>query len=178
MLKALVTRPKYPPYRETRIAISLSHCVFFLRVIADFWCYTPTSFHKSGLSQSKARGVSQKKLLPCAGCHLRLGASDCAPGLAFCFMGPWTFARICCPQLPTTGAKTARTAHVFTSQGGTRRQKGVTPIYSDFPVFVFFFCFFFSSICSDLRSLFSGMPRFSGRHEWRHLFYKGTKRMF
>ena len=29
-----------------------------------------------------------------------LGAPDCSPGLAFCFMGPWTFAWICCPQLP------------------------------------------------------------------------------
>ena len=36
----------------------------------------------------------------CPGFHLGLGASDCSPSLAFCFMGPWTFAWICCPQLP------------------------------------------------------------------------------
>ena len=35
-----------------------------------------------------------------AGFQLHLGASDCAPELAFCFMGPWTFAWICCAQLP------------------------------------------------------------------------------
>ena len=28
--------------------------------------------------------------------HLRLGASDCSPGLAFCFVGPRTYAWICC----------------------------------------------------------------------------------
>ena len=56
---------------------------------------------------------------------IRLGASDCSPGLAFCFMSPWTFAWICCPQLPygTTCAKTGRTAHVFAAQGGTRRKR-------------------------------------------------------
>ena len=61
---SLVTRPKYPPpYRETSVAIPLSHCVSC--GIADYRCYTPTSVHKSGLSQSKDRpnkGVWQKKL--------------------------------------------------------------------------------------------------------------------
>ena len=52
----------------------------------------------------------------CPGFHLHLGASDCSPGLAFCFMGLWTFA--------TTRAKTGRTAHVFIAQGGTHRIKG------------------------------------------------------
>ena len=59
----LVTRPKYPPYREAGVAIPLSHCVSY--GIADHRCYAPTSFHKNGLSQSKDRpnkGVSQKKL--------------------------------------------------------------------------------------------------------------------
>ena len=51
--KNLVTRPKYPPYRETRVAIPLSHCVSC--GIADYRCYTPTSFRKNGLSQSKDR---------------------------------------------------------------------------------------------------------------------------
>ena len=57
----LVTRPKYPP-----VAIPLSHCVSC--GIADYRCYTPTSFRKSGPLQSKDRpnkgGLSQKKLAP------------------------------------------------------------------------------------------------------------------
>ena len=49
---SLVTRPKYPPpYRETGVAIPLSHCVFC--GIADYRCYTTTSFRENGLSQSK-----------------------------------------------------------------------------------------------------------------------------
>ena len=38
----LVTRPKYPSYRETSVAIPLSHCVSC--GIADSRCYTPTCF--------------------------------------------------------------------------------------------------------------------------------------
>ena len=61
-------------------------------------------------------------LLPRApGLQLRLGASDCAPGQALCFMGPWTFASICCPQFPHHPHKTGRTAQVFAAQEGTRR---------------------------------------------------------
>ena len=62
-LKNLSDRPKYPPYRETSVAIPLSHYVSC--GIADYRCYTPTSFCKQGLSRSKTdptRGVSQKKL--------------------------------------------------------------------------------------------------------------------
>ena len=58
-----MTLPKYPPYRETGVAIPLSHCDSY--GIADYRCYSPTSFRKNGLSQSKNRpnkGVSQKKL--------------------------------------------------------------------------------------------------------------------
>ena len=51
--KYLVTRPKYPPYREIGVAMPLSHCVFC--GIADYRCYTPSSFRKDGLSQSKDR---------------------------------------------------------------------------------------------------------------------------
>ena len=60
----LVTRPKYPPYRETGVAIPLSHCV--VCGIADYRCYTPTSFLKNGLSQSKTglRGGYRRKSLP------------------------------------------------------------------------------------------------------------------
>ena len=52
-----------PPHRETGLAIPLSHCVSC--GITDYCCYTPTSFLKDGLSQSKdrpIRGVSQKEL--------------------------------------------------------------------------------------------------------------------
>ena len=51
-----------PPYRETGVAIPLSHCVSC--GIADYRCYTPTSFRKNGLSQSKdrpnKRGIAEK----------------------------------------------------------------------------------------------------------------------
>ena len=51
-LTLLVARLKYPPpYRETGVAIPLSHCVSC--GIADYRCYTPTSFLKNGRSQSK-----------------------------------------------------------------------------------------------------------------------------
>ena len=53
LLFALVTRPKYPPYRKTDVAIPLSHYVSC--GITDYRCYTPTSFRKNGLSQSKDR---------------------------------------------------------------------------------------------------------------------------
>ena len=58
---SLVTRPKYPPYRETGVAVPLSHCVSC--GIADYRCYTPTCFCKNGLSRPKAdltRRVSQE----------------------------------------------------------------------------------------------------------------------
>ena len=58
-----MTRPKYPPYRETGGAIPLSHCVSY--GIAHNRCYTPTSFLKNRPLQSKDRpnkGVSQEKL--------------------------------------------------------------------------------------------------------------------
>ena len=58
-----MTRPKYPPYRETGVAIPPSHCVSCGN--ADYRYYTPSSFLKNGLSQSQkiglTRGVSQKK---------------------------------------------------------------------------------------------------------------------
>ena len=54
-----------PPYRETGVAISLSHCVSC--GTADDRCYTPTSFHKNGLSQSEDRpnkgGVAERACL-------------------------------------------------------------------------------------------------------------------
>ena len=69
---------EYPPP-----LLSLSHCVFC--GVADYRCYTPTSFRKSGQSQSKdglGGGVSQKRLAPEAyratnsGTHARLGRLD------------------------------------------------------------------------------------------------------
>ena len=51
-----------PPLSRTGVAIPLSHCVFC--GIADYRCYTPNSFRKSGLSQSKERpwegGIAEK----------------------------------------------------------------------------------------------------------------------
>ena len=60
----LVTRPKYPPYCETGVALPLSHCVSC--GIADYRCCTPTSFLKTGLSQSKQalEGGYRKRSLP------------------------------------------------------------------------------------------------------------------
>ena len=52
------------------------------------------------------------------GFHLRLGASDCSLGLAFCFMGPWTFSWICCPQLPYHPCKNRTHSTYFYSTGG------------------------------------------------------------
>ena len=52
-----------PPHRETSVAIPLLHCVSC--GIADYRCYTPTSFRKNGLSQSKERpnkGYRRKSL--------------------------------------------------------------------------------------------------------------------
>ena len=53
---------------------------------------------------------------------LHPGASECAPGLGeFVFMALRANSWISCPQLPTTRARTGRTAHVFATQGGTHR---------------------------------------------------------
>ena len=56
--------------------------------------------------------------------QLRLGASDCPSGLAFCFMGPWTFGWICCSQLPYHPVKNRMHSTSFTAQGGTHRLWG------------------------------------------------------
>ena len=56
-----------PPYRDTGVAIPLSHRVFC--VVADYRCYTPASFRKNGRSQSKDRpnkgggGIAEKACL-------------------------------------------------------------------------------------------------------------------
>ena len=47
------------------------------------------------------------------GFHLRLGASDCCLELAFCFMGPWTFAWICCPATPLPPVQKRDAQHKF-----------------------------------------------------------------
>ena len=60
----LVARPKYP-YRETGVVIPLSHCVFC--GVADYWCYTPTSFRKKWPIASQRRaldGGHRRKNLP------------------------------------------------------------------------------------------------------------------
>ena len=45
-------------------------------------------------------------------------ASTCAPGLAFGLMGPWTFARICCPQLSRHWCKNGMHSTSFYIIGG------------------------------------------------------------
>ena len=58
-----MARPKYPPYRETGVAIPLSHCVSCR--IADYPCYTPLLSFKMAYRNPKTgltRGVSQTKL--------------------------------------------------------------------------------------------------------------------
>ena len=60
----------------------------------------------------------------CPGFRLCLGASDCSHKLAFCFMGPWTFAWICCPQLPYHLCKNGMHSIFFTVQEVTLRFKG------------------------------------------------------
>ena len=60
---SLVTRPKSPPYRQRGVATPPSHCVSC--GIVDYRCYTPTSFRKNGLSQSKDRPNGyRRKCLP------------------------------------------------------------------------------------------------------------------
>ena len=61
--QSFLTRPKYPPYRETGVAIPLSPCVSC--GIADYRCYTPLLSLKMAYRNPKtdlSRGVSQKKL--------------------------------------------------------------------------------------------------------------------
>ena len=48
------------PYRETGVALPLLHCVSC--GIADYRCYTLTSFLKNGLLRS--RGKPNKRVLP------------------------------------------------------------------------------------------------------------------
>ena len=45
------------------------------------------------------------------------GASGCYPGLAFCFIDPWTFAGICCLQLPYHPCKNGMHNTCFYSTG-------------------------------------------------------------
>ena len=59
----------------------------------------------------------------CPGFHLRPGASDCSPGLAFRFMGPWAFAWICCSQLPYHPCKNGTHSTSLYSTGGAHAKK-------------------------------------------------------
>ena len=65
-------------------------------------------------------GLIQHVLTVLVGAALGLGASETFPGLAFCFMGPWTFAWICCPQFPYRPCKNRTHSTYFYSTGGTR----------------------------------------------------------
>ena len=68
-----MTRPKYPPYRETGVAIPLSH--FVSCGIADYPCYTPTSFHKMAYRHVCLNSVQQKVSGELAGEDLQTGFS-------------------------------------------------------------------------------------------------------
>ena len=52
------------------------------------------------------------------GFHLRLGASDCSPALAFCFMAIWAAAWIRCLQLSYHTCKNGTHSTSFYSTGG------------------------------------------------------------
>ena len=90
------------------------------KVVLNFYYQGKTPWVAPACAECPGFRVLGAPLAP--GFRLCVGASDCAPGLAFCFMGPWTFAWICCLQLPHHRcAKPGRTAHLFTAQGGKRR---------------------------------------------------------
>ena len=64
--------------------------------------------------------------------QLHLGASNCAPELAFCYMGSWTFAWICCPQLPHDPCKTGTLSTSFcNTRGHTSSLRGVWPPFPE-----------------------------------------------
>ena len=85
------------------------------------------------------------------------------PGLAFCFMGPWTFAWICCPQFPYYPCKkTGRTAHVFTAQGGTRRKIALNFVTKNFTTF-----FAARKICHLKLTLGASSPNLINSHGGR-----------
>ena len=53
--------------------------------------------------RNRNRQTGTARAVPCANCDRTKPywcVLDCAPELALCFMGPWTFAWIRCPQLP------------------------------------------------------------------------------
>ena len=86
--------------------------------------------------------------------HLRLGASDCSPGLASCFMGPWTFAWICCPQLSYHPCKNGTHRTCFYSTWGAHAKKRRV---------VLRFSIRRTKIYEHLRSLRSGMFSHAGQ---------------
>ena len=65
--------------------------------------------------------VSGPECCSCPCFRLRLGASGCSSGLAYCSCALGYLLGCGARSSPTTGAKTGRTAHVFTAQGGTCR---------------------------------------------------------
>ena len=99
-MRFLAFFPSFP--RDFRGSASLRNPCFF----GGFPCFFQKRQRRSGWVDSACADL---------GCHLRLGSSDSPPGLAFYFMGPWTFAWICCPQLPY---HPGRRAHAFTQHTG------------------------------------------------------------
>ena len=90
------------------------------------------------------------------GFRLRLGASNCSPGLAFCFMGPWTFAWVCCPQLPDHPCKNGTHSTCFYSTGGHtrpkyRRKTNVQQLTCNIDLSCSFYYLFFSCVLIELK---------------------------
>ena len=72
----------------------------------------------------------------CCSCprfHLGLGASDCSPGLAFCFTGPWTSGH-CLDLLraaPPPPAQKRDAQHMFLQHRGAHADYGDRKLFED-----------------------------------------------
>ena len=89
------------PTMNTRLADNRTFFAYVVAAFVSHLCpWKPVTQGKTSWVDSECAdcpGFSGPACCSCPGFHLRLGASDCSPRL-FCFVGPWTFAWICCPQ--------------------------------------------------------------------------------
>ena len=91
-----------------------------LKFRLQFYGATEVTFREMlpGLLQHVLSWFSGPGCCSCPSFHLGLGASDCSPGLAFCFTGPWTLLGSAARNSPTTRAKTRDTQHMFLQHRG------------------------------------------------------------